>query len=210
LGKLLVLPANVRLDWKVIARYKHSSLFGLVFCNEEKSFITLTPGGTTTGLWTHLRAHHKLQFEQAVAVRTEQKRLRQDGILVTIKDENSLNSSGRFNDSIRSDRSPVWKIFEKGNDLSTCNLCDAVINTSRGTTSGLWTHLKTHHKAAFIKAFEERKEQRRLRIDDFQRSVKEEKSSDNEAFDASNVADAARRSNSPVVASDRHSNLALK
>ncbi len=24
LGKLLVLPANVRLDWKVIARYKHS------------------------------------------------------------------------------------------------------------------------------------------------------------------------------------------
>jgi hypothetical protein len=27
LGKLLVLPANVRLDWKAIARYKHSSLF---------------------------------------------------------------------------------------------------------------------------------------------------------------------------------------
>jgi hypothetical protein len=24
-----VLPANVRLDWKVIARYKHSSLFSL-------------------------------------------------------------------------------------------------------------------------------------------------------------------------------------
>jgi hypothetical protein len=30
LGKLLVLPANVWLDWKVIARYKHSSLFGLI------------------------------------------------------------------------------------------------------------------------------------------------------------------------------------
>jgi len=44
LGKLLVLAANVRLDWKVIARYKHSSLFGLVVSNEEKSFITLTPG----------------------------------------------------------------------------------------------------------------------------------------------------------------------
>jgi hypothetical protein len=43
-----VLPANVRLDWKVIARYKHSSLFGLVFSNErKKSFITLTPGGWT-------------------------------------------------------------------------------------------------------------------------------------------------------------------
>ncbi len=27
LGKLLVLPANVRLEWKVIARYKHPSLF---------------------------------------------------------------------------------------------------------------------------------------------------------------------------------------
>ncbi len=42
-GKLLVLPGNVRLDWKVIARYKRSSLFGLVVCNKEKSFITLTP-----------------------------------------------------------------------------------------------------------------------------------------------------------------------
>ncbi len=35
LGKLLVLPANVRLDWKVVARYKNSSLFGLVVTNEE-------------------------------------------------------------------------------------------------------------------------------------------------------------------------------
>ncbi len=34
-----VLPANVRLYWKVIARYKHSSLFGLVVSNEEKSFV---------------------------------------------------------------------------------------------------------------------------------------------------------------------------
>jgi len=44
LGKLLVFPANVRLEWKVIARYKHSSLFGLIVCNKEKSSITLTPG----------------------------------------------------------------------------------------------------------------------------------------------------------------------
>ncbi len=36
LGKLLVLPANVRLDWKVIARYKHSSLFGLDVSDKEK------------------------------------------------------------------------------------------------------------------------------------------------------------------------------
>jgi hypothetical protein len=40
-----VLPAYIRLDWKVIARYKHSSLFGLVISNEEKSFLTLAPGG---------------------------------------------------------------------------------------------------------------------------------------------------------------------
>jgi hypothetical protein len=46
LAKLLALPANVRLDWKVMARYKHSSLFGLVISYEEKSFITLTPDGT--------------------------------------------------------------------------------------------------------------------------------------------------------------------
>jgi hypothetical protein len=51
LGKLLVLPANVRLDWKVIARYKYSSLFGLVISNKEKSFITLIPGVNVTKLF---------------------------------------------------------------------------------------------------------------------------------------------------------------
>ncbi len=40
-GKLLVLPANVRLDWKVIARYKHYSLFGLVIGNEGKKFYNI-------------------------------------------------------------------------------------------------------------------------------------------------------------------------
>ncbi len=41
LGKLLVLPATVRLDWKVIARYKHSCLFGLVISNEDKKFYDI-------------------------------------------------------------------------------------------------------------------------------------------------------------------------
>ncbi len=41
LGELLVLPANVRLDWKVIARYKHSSLFGLIVSNERKKFYEI-------------------------------------------------------------------------------------------------------------------------------------------------------------------------
>ena len=39
LGKPLVLPANVILDWKVIAKYKHSSLFGLFISNEEKKVL---------------------------------------------------------------------------------------------------------------------------------------------------------------------------
>jgi hypothetical protein len=41
LGKLLVLPGNVRLDWKVIARYKHTSLFGLIVSNEGKKFFNI-------------------------------------------------------------------------------------------------------------------------------------------------------------------------
>jgi hypothetical protein len=41
LGTLLVLPANVRLDWKVIARYKHSSLFDLIVSNEGKKFYNI-------------------------------------------------------------------------------------------------------------------------------------------------------------------------
>ncbi len=40
-----MLLANLRLDWKVIVRYKHSSLFDLVISNEgKKGSITLTPG----------------------------------------------------------------------------------------------------------------------------------------------------------------------
>ncbi len=41
LGKLLVLPANVNLDWKVIARYKHSSLFGHVISNKGNKFFNI-------------------------------------------------------------------------------------------------------------------------------------------------------------------------
>ncbi len=44
LGKLLVFAPNIRLDWKVIARYKHSSLFGVIISDEGNFFITLTPG----------------------------------------------------------------------------------------------------------------------------------------------------------------------
>jgi hypothetical protein len=62
LGKLLVLPANVRLDWKVFARCKHSSVFGLVVSNEEKSFITLTPGVSVTKLLKSLTEAKKLSF----------------------------------------------------------------------------------------------------------------------------------------------------
>ncbi len=36
-----MLTANVRQDWKVIARYKHSSLFGLVISNEGKEFYNI-------------------------------------------------------------------------------------------------------------------------------------------------------------------------
>jgi hypothetical protein len=41
LGKLLVLPANVRLNWKGIAWYKHSSLFGLDVSNKGKKFYNI-------------------------------------------------------------------------------------------------------------------------------------------------------------------------
>ena len=43
LGKLLALTANVRLDWKVIASYKHSSLFGLVISDEGKKIYNIDP-----------------------------------------------------------------------------------------------------------------------------------------------------------------------
>jgi hypothetical protein len=41
LGKLLVLPAHVRLNWKEIARHKHSRLFGLVVTNKGKKFFNI-------------------------------------------------------------------------------------------------------------------------------------------------------------------------
>ncbi len=41
-GKLFVLPA---IDRKVIASYKHSSLFGNVIRDEEKKFYNIDPWG---------------------------------------------------------------------------------------------------------------------------------------------------------------------
>jgi hypothetical protein len=40
-GKLLVFPANVILDWKDIASYKNSSLFGLIDSDEGKKFYNI-------------------------------------------------------------------------------------------------------------------------------------------------------------------------
>ncbi len=53
LGKLLVLPANVRLDWKVIVRYKQSSLFGLFISNEGKKFYNIVIN-LVAGIQKHL------------------------------------------------------------------------------------------------------------------------------------------------------------
>ncbi len=41
LVKLPVLPANFGLDWKLLARYKHSSKFGLVVSNEGNKFYEI-------------------------------------------------------------------------------------------------------------------------------------------------------------------------
>ncbi len=52
LGKLLVLPANVRLDWKVIARYKHFSLLGLVVSNKGKKFYNVDTCSPTEAMYS--------------------------------------------------------------------------------------------------------------------------------------------------------------
>ncbi len=49
LDKVLMLPANVRLDWKVIARYKHSSLFDLLVSSEEKKLYNIDTRLTNIG-----------------------------------------------------------------------------------------------------------------------------------------------------------------
>ncbi len=41
LGELMVHPPNVRLDWQVIAIYKHSSLFGLIISEGGKKFYNI-------------------------------------------------------------------------------------------------------------------------------------------------------------------------
>jgi hypothetical protein len=51
----MVLSANVRLDWKVIAGYKHSSLFGLVVSNEDDKFsnVDVQVFITVSAVWGH-------------------------------------------------------------------------------------------------------------------------------------------------------------
>ncbi len=60
LCKLLVLPENFRLDWKVIARYKQSSLFGLVIRNEGKKFYNIDTSSTLSGVERYRWASKRL------------------------------------------------------------------------------------------------------------------------------------------------------
>jgi hypothetical protein len=68
LGKLLVLPANVRLDWKVIARYKHSSLLGLVISDEGKKFYKID---TRASFWVELTGEKTLESMTPVFLKTQ-------------------------------------------------------------------------------------------------------------------------------------------
>jgi len=54
LGKLLVLPANVRLDWKIIASTNALAYLAASSATKEKRFITLTPGANVIKLFTAL------------------------------------------------------------------------------------------------------------------------------------------------------------
>ncbi len=63
LGELLVFPANVRLDWKVIAKYKHSSLFGLIDSDKGKKLKTLTPGLNVIRLFSLSMTNRKNKLE---------------------------------------------------------------------------------------------------------------------------------------------------
>jgi hypothetical protein len=71
LGKLLVLPANVRLDWKGIVRYKHSSLFGLIIGNEEKKFYNIGPWTVFGSLVGRSESWTGIKFVNAASQKTE-------------------------------------------------------------------------------------------------------------------------------------------
>jgi hypothetical protein len=60
LGKCLVLPANVRLNWKGIARYKYLSLFGLNIRDKGKRFYKIVTRVPQT--WTRHPDIDKIMF----------------------------------------------------------------------------------------------------------------------------------------------------
>jgi hypothetical protein len=55
LGKLLMFPENVRLDWKVIASTNTLAYLASSTVTKEKCFITLTPGPNIIKLFTDRR-----------------------------------------------------------------------------------------------------------------------------------------------------------
>ncbi len=52
LGKLLVFPANVRLDWKAIARTNTTAYLASSTVTKEKCFIKLTTGVNVINLFS--------------------------------------------------------------------------------------------------------------------------------------------------------------
>ena len=57
---------------------------------------------------------------------------------------------------------PIWKMFKRHVDevdqlYGICNICGRKLKTSRGTTSGLWWHLRNCHPDDFISTLQAKK-----------------------------------------------------
>jgi hypothetical protein len=66
LGRLLVFPANVRLDWKVIASTNTLAYLASSTVMKGKCFITLTPGANVIKLFTAAIYCHSMVIPSCV------------------------------------------------------------------------------------------------------------------------------------------------
>jgi len=108
--------------------------------------------GATTGLFSHLKIHHKEVYQ-------ELKQEQHDG--ADDSKENKLEKDVDKNRSLFYQRSPIWfyydQFYEGEKKFGTCKTCQInVICSGGGSTTGLAVHLKTRHKEVY-KEFKQKK-----------------------------------------------------
>ena len=104
----------------------------------------VTPGGSTTGIINHLKSCHLKEIESYNKTRENTS---ESSSLITLKPERKIKTNADSNKL----SSAVWNFAERLNGFAKCKFCNKSMAIPSGSTTGIWTHVKSNHSEEIVK-----------------------------------------------------------